>query len=154
MQVEGLFVIRRLAAIRRTWLLGLPIAVLCLVSIALSGMYASDLAGPKEPRFSYQYVARSFLASVLVIVSAATTWRVIRKPSVSVRFSWWSIIGILVGVLPASYYLWYTRVDPRFPVDFGVGVVSILAISGQLLLATLVWLRYRAGLTANDGLER
>jgi len=136
--------IPRLAATGRAWLLGLPITVLSLISIAASGVYAWNLAGPEKFHLAYPHIAQSLLASVLLIVSAATTWRVIRHRPAPARFSGWRTIGILVGVLPASYYVWDTRVDPRLPLDFVVGLISILTICGQLLLSGKLWVRRRA----------
>jgi len=136
---DGSLAIPEPARIKRRWLFGLPITILCVVSTCVSGMYAWNVAGPYESRFSYHTSVRSFIASVLLVVSMTTTWRLIRNKTGPVRVSWASRAGLLIGMLPASYYLWYTRVDARYPIDFTVGVVSICTILGQLLLSKLAW---------------
>src|SRR2546428_12889078 len=94
---DGSLAMSRLARIRKTWLFGLPIAVLCVVSNALSGMYAWNVAGPHEYHFPYVISVGSFISSGLLILSTAPTWRLIRNKAPAVR-SWKGRVGILLGV--------------------------------------------------------
>ncbi len=125
-----------LVRIRRRWLFALPITALCVISIAFSTLYAWNLAGPYEYRFPYAISVGSLISSVLLIVSTVTTWRLIKSKARSVR-SWRSSVGILVGVMPACYYLWYANL--REPVDFSVGLIAMFTIVVQIVLWKIRW---------------
>jgi CDP-diglyceride synthetase len=94
-------------------------------------MYAWNLAGPYEHRFSYRISVGSFVSSVLLIVSTAATWRLIKNKARSARSSV-NTMGIVLGVIPACYYLWYA--NPRDPVDFTVVLLAIVTILAQVVL--------------------
>jgi hypothetical protein len=122
---------------KRGWILAVPVAVLCAISIFLSALYAWNLAGPYEFRLSYSTSVKAFTASGMLALSTYTTFRVLGRDNQRlIRRRYVTIVGLLFGVPPGLHYLSF---GARHLMDFSISVVALAATTCLVLVSHAFW---------------